>query len=273
MSALSGRVGPLIGQDAAVAEFLIPARTPDDWQRLLAEPDKHWRSGYSAKALAHCWQSARDFPPSVRTVFTSSPFELFHGITMLLGIPEHRVPLPGRGKASQTDLFVLAKSGDDLVSITVEGKVAESFDVLVTEWLVRASAPDVEEQAEPGGQAHAALDDASAESSGPSPGKLRRLAYLCQMLAVEEEAVRPLRYQLLHRTVSALIEAERFNARHALMLVHSFSPTGEWFDDYRSFAALLGVAVEPDTIAHVGERAGVGLYLGWVKGEADWLAV
>jgi hypothetical protein len=29
------------------------------------------------------------------------------------------VPLPGAGKASFSDLFVLAKSGDDLVSIAV----------------------------------------------------------------------------------------------------------------------------------------------------------
>ena len=250
-----------------MGEFLIPARTADDWKHLLAEPDKHWRTGYSAKALAHCWQSARDFPPSVRAVFNASPIELFQGITMLLGIPERRVPLPGRGKASQTDLFVLAKSGDDLVSIAVEGKVAEPFDDLVSEWLVRPSASAEDEER------GAALDEAPDQAPGPSAGKLRRLAYLCQMLGIDEEAVRPLRYQLLHRTVSALIEAERFNARHALMLVHSFSPTDDWFDDYRSFAGLLGVAVEPDKIAHVGERADVDLYLGWVKGEPDWLAV
>jgi hypothetical protein len=135
-------VEPRIGQDAAVAEFLVPARSADDWQRLLAEPDKHWRTGYSAKALAHCWQSAGDFPPSVRAVFNASPIELFQGITMLLGIPERRVPLPGRGKASQTDLFVLAKSGDDLVSIAVEGKVAEPFDVLSRSgWSGRARPP------------------------------------------------------------------------------------------------------------------------------------
>jgi hypothetical protein len=260
-------VEPRIGQDAAVAEFLVPARSADDWQRLLAEPDKHWRTGYSAKALAHCWQSAGDFPPSVRAVFNASPIELFQGITMLLGIPERRVPLPGRGKASQTDLFVLAKSGDDLVSIAVEGKVAEPFDVLVSEWLVRPSASAEGEEQE------AAPDEAPDPAPVPSPGKLRRLAYLCQMLGIEEAAARPLRYQLLHRTVSALIEAERFNAPYALMLVHSFSPTDDWFADYRSLAALLGATVEPDTIAHVGERAGVHLYLGWVKGEPDWLTV
>ena len=105
-------------------EILITARGPEDWRRVLAEPDKHWCSGYSARALAYCSQSARDFPPSVRGVFSASPCTLFHKIKMLVGIVEHRVPPPGRGYRSQTDLFVLAKSGKDLVSIAVEGKVS-----------------------------------------------------------------------------------------------------------------------------------------------------
>jgi Domain of unknown function (DUF6946) len=250
-------------QDAEVAEILIPTWTADDWQRLLAEPDKHWRSGYSAKALAHCWQAAQDFPPSVRAVFTESQFELFHGLEMLLGIVEHRVPLPGQGKASQTDLFVLARSGGELVAITVEGKVSEPFDVPVSEWLLRdnrAKKPSDGQAGEP------------RPARGPSAGKLKRLAYLRQILAISEADAPALRYQLLHRTVSALIEAERFNARHALMLVHSFSQTNKWFDDYQRFGELLGVNVEPDAIVRVGERAGVDLYLGWVKGEAEWLA-
>jgi hypothetical protein len=57
------------------------------------------------------------------------------------------------------------------------------------------------------------------------------------------------------------------------MLVHSFSQTNERFDDYKAFAERLGVEVEPDQIASVGNRAGVNLYLGWIKGEAEWLTV
>jgi hypothetical protein len=34
--------------------------------------------------------------------------------------------------------------------------------------------------------------------------------------------------------------AREFHARHAVMLVHSFSPTREWSDDYRTFAKVLG---------------------------------
>jgi hypothetical protein len=74
-----------------VTKIVIPTTSADDWQRLLAEPDKQWKSGYSAKALAHCWQSADDFPGSVRAVFGRSDFELFDDLTMLLGIPEQAV--------------------------------------------------------------------------------------------------------------------------------------------------------------------------------------
>jgi hypothetical protein len=182
------------------------------------------------------------------------------------GIVEHRVPLPGRGYPSQTDLFVLAKSGKDLVSIAVEGKVSEPFDDLVSDWLarpprVKASDGDVPLEA--------------PEAPTPSPGKLERLAGQRQMLEIDEEDVKSARYQLVHRTAAALIEAERFNARHALMLVHSFSQKEppDSFDDYERFAALLCTKVAKDAIAHVGKRDGVELYLGWVTGEAEFLSV
>lgn len=107
-----------------MTRIFVPARRADDWQALLADPEKQWKAGFSAKALAHCWQEADDFPPSVRAAFSASPFPLFHNIELLLALPEHKVPLPGGRRASQTDLFALGKSGDQLVSIAVEGKVA-----------------------------------------------------------------------------------------------------------------------------------------------------
>jgi len=50
------------------------------------------------------------------------------------------VALPGKGYDSQNDLFVLAKSGGELVSIAVEGKVSEPFsNETVDEWLKNGS--------------------------------------------------------------------------------------------------------------------------------------
>jgi hypothetical protein len=75
----------------------------------------------------------------------------------------------------------------------------------------------------------------------------------------------------LHHTASALIEARRFCARYALMVVHSFSQTREHFGDYATFAKLFDIEAAADRIHHAGGRCGTELYLGWVTGEAVYL--
>ena len=81
-----------------------------------------------------------------------------------------------------------------------------------------------------------------------------------------------IRYQLLHRTASALIEAERFGAEHAVMLVHSFSQTSEWFHDYAAFVTLLGGKSAENIVTSVGSCAGIQLHLAWVRGNASYLS-
>ncbi len=46
----------------------IPTSSADDWRKFLAEPDKQWRSGYSAKELAECWENAHGFPEETQRV-------------------------------------------------------------------------------------------------------------------------------------------------------------------------------------------------------------
>ena len=221
----------------------VPSKGPDSWKEFLAEPDKHWKSGYSACSLAYCWEEAQGFPKSVVDVFQSSPFELFHSVEFILGIPEHKVDLPPKGgRASQTDLFVLAKSKGELISIAVEGKVAEPFGPLVTEWMENAS-----------------------------PGKSERLGFLVNLLKLNNKDISNIRYQLLHRTASALLEAERFCTPYALMLVHSFSQTHEWFEDYMAFAKLYEIEAKLNAVHYVGKINGRDLYLGWITGEMEYL--
>ena len=241
-----------------MSRMYVPARSVTDWQALLADPKGQWKTGFSAKALAYCWQEADDFPPSVRAVFEESLFPLFYDIELLLAIPEHKVPLPGGRRASQTDLFVLARSGNELISVAVEGKVDEPFDETVGDWLSRRAADEQKRGREP----------------VPSTGARERLTYLCGLVGLPEAEVSGLRYQLLHRTASALIEARRFNARHALMLVHSFSQADPpmWLDDFKKFAGRLkceGAAA--GTLVCVGERDGIDLYLGWATGDQAFL--
>jgi len=33
--------------------ILHVTRSPDDWKALLADPEKHWRTGFSTRTLAH----------------------------------------------------------------------------------------------------------------------------------------------------------------------------------------------------------------------------
>jgi len=92
------------------------------------------------------------------------------------------VSLPGKGYDSQNDLFVLAKSGGELVSIAVEGKVSEPFsNETVEEWLKNG------------------FDNKRARIQG-----------LADILGLTVNNILPIRYQLIHRAASALLEADRF---------------------------------------------------------------
>ena len=118
-----------------MGKIYVPTRSPEDWKPLLAKPDKHWKKGFSKKALAYCWQEAEGFPETVREVFSKAAYPIFKGLVLLLAIPAYQVPLPGASRPSETDLFVLAHSNEGLVTIEVEGKTEESFGPTVSEWL------------------------------------------------------------------------------------------------------------------------------------------
>jgi len=201
------------------------------------DPVKQWKPGYSAYELAHSWENAGHFPEKVETVFENSGIPLFSGMEFLYGFPEYQVSLPGGGASSQTDLYVLAKAGTELVVIMVEGKVSEPFGETVEKWL----------------------------GDSPSDGKRKRLDWLTSLLALKEEEITGVRYQLLHRTTAAIIEAKRVNAGHALMLVHSFSKEGKGFEDYRDFVRLFNLNAGKDSISGPVDVQGVQLYFSWVS--------
>jgi hypothetical protein len=225
------------------SRIYIPATEPEDWRSLLADPEKHWRDGYSAMSLAYAWQQANGFPREIQRVFQNSEYLVFRNMEMLLAFPEHKVPLPGGLAGSQNDLFVLARGDGQLISMTVEGKVSEPFGPLVSEWIENSS-----------------------------EGKKERLAFLCKTLGLDPEQVQPIRYQLLHRTASAVIEAGRFSAKTALMLVHSFSPTNESFEDFSQFAVLFGLQAQMNQIVGPVRLDDLELHLGWIKSETGSVA-
>lgn len=218
-----------------MANSYLTCPNPAVWRALLKKPKKHWRNRYSAKELAMSWLQSDGFPPKIESVLRRSPH--FHDIEMLLGVPEHRVSLPGRGFASHNDLWVLAQAGGRFVSIAVEGKVEESFDKTVGALLVSAS-----------------------------DNRRIRHAGLAKILGLRGAIPDDIRYQLVHRTASAIIEAQRFGAAHALMLVHSFSESHTHFGDFARFVGLYDCAASRDTVISAGEWSGVQLHFAWVTG-------
>jgi len=55
-----------------VARILVPTQSYEDWRRLLARPDRHWKPGFSAMTLARSWEAAGGFPAEVDAIFRSS---------------------------------------------------------------------------------------------------------------------------------------------------------------------------------------------------------
>jgi hypothetical protein len=217
-----------------ICRLHVPLVKPEDVIPHLAKQELHWRAGYSAQELAVAWSSSRnDFPPAVRAVLKTAPE--YARAEFVDGFFEREVELGSPGRNSQTDLMVIAGLDDEIGIIAVEGKVEESFAEPVATW-------------------------------NSAPGKQRRLERLCKTLGLDAAGVGSIRYQLLHRTASAIYEAKRYRCRHALLLVHSFSSAHRWFDDFAAFSRAMQLPTErPDECSIAKACEGVSLRLAWAS--------
>jgi hypothetical protein len=216
-----------------IAKLHVPVTKPEDVIDHLAKKEKDWRPDHSAQELAESWfESRADFPVTVRQVLATAPE--YSQAELVDAFFEREVELDSLGRNSQTDLMVIAGLGNELGVIAVEGKVEESFAEPVAKW-------------------------------NTSAGKQNRLVGLCSALGIDHTQLQQIRYQLLHRTVSAILEAKRYRTRHALMLVHSFSSSHRWFDDFSAFSRVMGIPLDaPGKCSAVKECDGVSLRLAWV---------
>ena len=214
--------------------YLTEIRRPEDVIEHLAEGQRHWRKGFSAYELAYSWVESNDIPAPVRAVLDTC--HAYEGAELVEGFFEREVKLRSHGRPSQTDLMALVKLASGYGVIAVEGKVEEPFGPLVSDW------------------------------NDGSQGKMRRLGVLCETLGLEPTGVTDIRYQLIHRTASAIYEAQRYRCGEGLMLVHSFSRSASSLDDFLSFADMMGTPVStPDEISSPKVCEGVELRLGWVQ--------
>jgi hypothetical protein len=227
-----------------MSRIYIPSKSVNDWQSLLASPEKQWKSGYSAKAAAYSWQEAKGFPEEISALLATSENKNLGASELVLAIPEHKVYFPPiQGHPSQNDVFALGRTTNGkLLSMAVEVKVAESFDTTVEKWI-----------------------------KDPTPGKEARLEYLKSRLGIRDKEIGAIRYQLLHRLVSSIIEAERFNAKHAILVIQSFSLIDEWFDDFSNFISIFDKKVEIGKLVKIGEIKNIKVHAGWAKGNSKYL--
>lgn len=218
--------------------ILIPTCGILSWKKLLAEPEKQWKPGYSAKSIALSWENAIDIPGEIKSLFSNSQLLGFTNIKLALAIPEYKVSLPGGNRPSQNDVFALLSSDEGLSAMTVEGKAREDFDVTIEEWKQRTSDKGVRE----------------------------RLSFLTNTIGLTSGVPNTIRYQLLHRMASAVLEANRFHSKDAIMVIQSFIEDDRYnhYSDFQEFVKCFGKVPEKNSLIHLNKINNRDLYAAWV---------
>ena len=214
-----------------------PAAGLETWRGRLSEPETQWVRTRSAFETAVFWElgarQSRGLHPSLTSLFDHE--DLLRDCELVASFPEHRVRLPGGTRASQTDVWAILRGPRGLISLAVEGKAGETFAETIGDWRKEASV-----------------------------GKETRLTYLCEQLGLAGGVNDTIRYQLMHRTASALIEAERIGAVAAVMLVVSFTTDAISRSDYDAFISCLGGKAVLDRLTSAASAVKRPLFLGWL---------
>lgn len=221
--------------------IFVPTRTGAEWQLLLGKPKLHWKMGASAMTAAAAWEAAADTLPAEiaeRLEATSEP--LLQGQRLLVAFPEWPVTLPGGTTASSTDILAICRNELGLCILAVEAKVLEDFGPL--------------------------LADKRAESTS---GQSDRLAYLHSLLGVDrfDDTIR---YQLVHRTASALLTAREFHASVGVMLVHAFDTPAAQRGEFEAFRKALGAHEVAPFVYLVKQFRDPDLFLMWCNGDVSF---
>ncbi len=174
-------------------------------------------------------------PEPIAQLFQGSEY----GAPVLLSaVAEHKVKLPGGTADSQCDVWAIVKTSVGLMSLTVEAKANESFgDETLETWL---------------------------KGSGTDASRVNRderWAYLRSHLPPSSSFAH-IRYQLLHRCASAVIEAERYGFTHAAFVVQAFGKPTKSLQDYDVFCNALGVVPISGRLVRTSVN-GTSLSIGW----------
>lgn len=209
-----------------MAQFfgMLKLAGPDAWKGLAGE-DK-WRETRSAYELAYAWHGSGGIPLRIRDTFDASGHPELQRLKLEIGFVEKPVFLDTPIGPSMTDIMGYARNNaGEPVILAVEGKATESFGLPVRAWL-RGDVP------------------IPPPDATPKPTRVRRLQFLAERLGLAVDLESPLYYQLLHRTISGVLEATLAGASAAVLLVHSFAQDdGNNWAAYSDFVQALGADV------------------------------
>ncbi|TFI59751.1 hypothetical protein E2493_02620 [Sphingomonas parva] len=223
----------------SIRRIHVPLLAPEAIKPHLVSP-KQYAPGRSTALVTQSWFSANGLPPRLRAILEQAPE--WSGVQMLDAWLERQVDLEdGMASPSRCDALAICSLREELGVLTVEAKLHESFDWTINARLAR----------------------------GLSVGETTRTRRLLERLRLPPEGSGHLRYQLLHRVLCAVLEAKRYRARHAAMLVQSFSAKASRFSEFHDLAVAMGYGtVNQDRISGPIVIEGVGLRIGWVSDPA-----
>lgn len=223
-------------------KIFIPTKDAESWRDLLADKDKHWRKGFSAMATALSWEKAENIPPEIQSVISENSD--FNDLELLLVLPEYKVDLPGGTRPSQNDVLAVFTTKKSLTVMTVEGKTKEDFDDTIIKWKEKRSDIGIE----------------------------KRLGFILEKIGIKDKNIDSLRYQLFHRLASAVIVAEKFHAKNAIMIIQSFNNNNDenHFNDFVNFTKLYGISsIEKSKLYKLTDLNGINVFAAWVYSECE----
>jgi hypothetical protein len=163
---------------------------------------------------------------------------IFSNPILLLAVAEHKVDLPGGSAASQSDVWAVINTATGLLSLTVEAKAGESFGAQTLEkWLVGTS-----------------------EQSAIN--RKDRWEFLQAHLPATELYL-DVRYQMLHRCASAVIEARRLGCSQAAFVVQAFNTPQKSFREFEKLCSALRLPAARGSLSATAVD-GISLSIGWI---------
>jgi len=192
-------------------------------------------------STAFSWEKAGGIPNEIASLFTNAEDPALRDAALTIAIPEYKVEITGGSRPSQNDVFALLTCSGGLIAAMVEGKAREDFDEMLINWKKRTSPQGVN----------------------------ARLADIAEHIGLTAQIPDHIRYQLLHRTASAVIEARRFHAPYAAIIVQSFvtDDIENHYNDFCEFLRLYSKEAIKGRLLELTKDRGCRLFAAWVQSE------